>query len=121
MKATQKQALTAYILLNQMSAKPLNSFTAYKLYRLKKALKDPVEFQIEQERKIAEDLGGEITEDGRLNLPEGKAEEYESRHKELVEMECDIDAEKVEIHMKELPNISMADMETLEAFIEWKE
>ena len=121
MKATQKQVLAAYVLLNNMSAKPLNSITAYKLYRVKKALKENVEFQIEEERRIAEEFGGEIAEDGRLNLPDGKSEEYASRHKELVDMECEIDAEKAEIHMSEFPTISLSDMETLEPFIDWRD
>lgn len=121
MKTTQRQAVMAFVTLNQMSAKSMNSFTAYKLFKLKKALKDTVDFQAEQEIKLANELGGEITEDGRLNLPEGKTQEYRDKHKELEDMECEIDREKTEIHMKELPNISMADMEILEPFIEWKE
>lgn len=122
MKATQKQVLAAYILLNRMSTKPLNSLTAYKLYRVKKALEDNVDFQCEQERKIAMELGGEITEEGLLNLPDGKAkEEYDSRRKELLEMECEIDAEPAEIHMTELPNISIADIEALEPFVDWRD
>lgn len=121
MKSTQKQTVSAFVVLNQMSAKPMNSFTAYKLFKLKKVLKEHVDFQIEQEKKIACELGGTITEDGRLDLPDGKISEYNVRHKELVEMECDVDIERVEIHMKELKDISMADMEILEPFIEWKE
>ena len=121
MKITQREAVAAFVTLNQMSMKPMNSFTAYKLFRLKKALKDPVDFQAEEERKIATELGGEITEDGRLNLPDGKLAMYKERRNELESLECEIDREKTEIHMKELPNISMADMEILEPFIDWKE
>lgn len=121
MKTTQRQAVAAFVTLNQMSQKPMNSFTAYKLFRLKKALKDAVDFQAEEERKIAAELGGEITDDGRLNLPDGKLPEYKDRHGELEAMECEVDREKTEIHMKELQNISLADMEILEPFVEWKE
>lgn len=122
MKATQKQVLVAYIRLNRMATRPLNSLTAYKLYRVKKALEVPMEFQIEWERRIAGELGGEITEEGMPKFPDDKAkEEYDSRRKELLEMECEIDAEPAEIHMTELPNISIADIEALEPFIDWRD
>ena len=121
MKATQKQALVAYVTVNRIYGNEMNPSTAYKFFRLKKALKEAVDFQSEQEAKLATELGGEITEDGRLNLPDGKMHDYNAKHKALEEMECEIDCEKKEVHMKELQKISPAYMETLEPFIEWKE
>ena len=38
METTQGKAVAAYATLNQMARKPMNSFTAYKLFKLKKAL-----------------------------------------------------------------------------------
>ena len=36
-------------------------------------------------------------------------------------MEYEFDGEKIEMYMTELPNLSVSDMETLDAFITWKE
>ena len=36
MKTTQEKAVNAYGALNRMAQKPMNSFTAYKLFKLKK-------------------------------------------------------------------------------------
>ena len=121
MKTTQRNAVVAYMALNQMSQKPMNSFTAYKLFRLKKDLREIVEFQAEEERKIAKELGGEVTEDGRLNLSDEGIAEYDKRRKDLGDTECELDREKTVINMKELKDISLAEMEILDEFIEWKE
>ena len=45
MQTTQKKAVAAYLALSMMARKPMNSFAAFKLFRLKKALADIVEFQ----------------------------------------------------------------------------
>ena len=122
MKTTQAQAITAFVTIRKMERQPINTFTAYKLFKLKKALADIVDFQSEQEIKLIEELGGKVSPDGAIDLPEDKKAEYIERHKELEEMECEIDREgKIELYMKELKEISISDMEALDDFIEWKE
>ena len=96
--------------------------TAYKLFRLKKAVGLIVEFQSEQERKLIHELGGSVADSGAILIDDKeKRIEYAKRHKELEELECDVNIEKMVMHMKEVPEIAMQDMETLEEFIEWKE
>ncbi|MBR4352717.1 MAG: hypothetical protein IKQ01_06565 [Bacteroidales bacterium] len=122
MQTTQKKAVAAYLALSMMARKPMNSFAAFKLFRLKKALADIVEFQSDQEHKLVEELGGSITETGEILLEDKeKRAEYASRHRELEEMECEIDTKRIIMTMKELPDLSLADMEALDEFIEWRE
>lgn len=122
MKTTQGNAVAVFSALAQMSRKPMNSFAAFKLFRLKKAVAPIVEFQSEQEIKIVDELGGKVTDTGMIQIEDKeKRKEYADRHKELENMECDVDIEKMTMCMKEIPEITLADMETLEDFIEWKE
>lgn len=122
METTQGKAVAAYVTLAQMGKKPMNSFAAYKLFRLKKALAPIIEFQSEQEMKIVEELGGRITEAGAIMIEDkDKRREYNERHKELENMACDVNTERISMFMKELPELSVADMETLDEYIEWKE
>ena len=122
MKTTQGKAVAAFSALNKMARRPMGSFAAYKLFRLKKALRDIVDFQAEQESKLLDELGGTYTEDGngKFETTE-KAEEFIERHKELENMECEIETERIVMYMKEIPEISLAEMEILETFIDWKE
>ena len=122
METTQGKAVAAYAALNQMARKPMNSFTAYKLFKLKKAVGMIVEFQSEQERKIIQELGGSVSEAGAILIDDKeKRIEYAKRHKELEDLPCDVNIEKMTMHMKELPEMTMADMDILEEFIDWKE
>lgn len=122
MKTTQGKAVAVFSALAQMSRKPMNSFAAFKLFRLKKAVAPIVEFQSEQEIKIVEELGGKVTDAGAIMIEDkDKRKEYSDKHKELESMECDVDIEKLTMYMKEIPEITLADMEILEDFIEWKE
>lgn len=126
MKTTQGKAVNALIAINRISGQKMPSFAAYKLFRLRKKLKDVAEFQGEQEEKLVEELGGKINDLGRItwNDPNEKATkdaEYAKRHKELEDMECEIDTEKIMMTFKEISEITPQDLEALDEFIEWKE
>ena len=122
MKTTQEKALGAFRALNRMSQKSMNSFAAYKLFRLKKALSPVLEFQAEREQTLVEELGGTISETGAILIKDkDKRAEFQQKYKELSDMECEVDAEKLVMYMKELPEISLSDMDALDEFIEWKE
>lgn len=126
MKTTQGKAVGAMIAINRISNQKMPSFAAFKLFRLRKKLKDVAEFQGEQEEKLVAELGGTINDFGRVawNNPEEKAKldaEYAKRHRDLEELECEIDTERITMTFKEIPEISPADIEALDEFIEWKE
>lgn len=122
METTQGKAVLAYTTIAQMSRKPMPSFAAYKLFRLKKALAPVVEFQSEQEQKMVDEFGGRITENGMILIEDtDKRRAFAEKHKELDGMTCEVETGKIEMHMKELPDLSVADMETLDDFVTWKE
>ena len=121
MKTTQEKALNAYAALNRMAQRSMNSFTAYKLFKLKKALQDPVDFRIEQERKMIEELGGTMTETGQAVLENESQKAFNEKVKELNALECEIEREKTAIFLAEIKDITMAEIEALEDFIVWKE
>ena len=93
------------------------------MFRLKKKLKDVVEFQTEQENAIVEELGGKVLENGSVLFDDkSKYPEFAAKQKELDEMECEVEGdEKIIMVMKEMPEMSIADLEALEPFIDWKE
>ena len=125
METTQGKAVNAYTALARMSQKPMNSFAAFKLFKLKKTLAPIVEFQSEQEQKLVEEIGATITEFGAIVWDKKKEaqqrKEYADRHKELEDMPCDVETKKITMFMKEIPEITIADMDALTEFIEWKE
>ena len=122
MKTTHGTAVTALITINRIGQSPMPSFAAYKLFRLKKKLKDAADFQTEQETKLVEEMGGQIGERGKVNFddPE-KYIQFAEKQKELSDMEYEVEGEKIGMYMTELPNLSVGDMETLDPFIDWKE
>lgn len=122
MKTTQGKVIAAFGALLSVSQQKIPSFAAFKLFRLKKALAEIVDFQAEQEQKIVEELGGSIDKMGRFHLPnDEKTNEYIEKHKELDALECEVNTERITMFMKEVPEISVSEMEALDEFIEWKE
>ena len=121
MKTTQGKAIAAFTTLAQMGRKPLNSLSAYKLFRLKKALSHVVEFQSEQEYKLIEELGGKVSESGAIELDREGVEKYREKHREMEATECEIDTQPVEMRISDIPEISVSEIESLEDFIDWKE
>ena len=123
MKVTQKQAISAFTSLATIARKPMPSFAAYKLFRLKKRLNDVIEFRTEKDESIVKEMGGKVLENGSVLFAEKeKYPEFHAKQKELDEMECEVEGdEKIIMVMKELPELSIADLENLEPFIDWKE
>lgn len=122
MKTTHGIAVNALITINKVGQNPMPSFAAYKLFRLKKKLADAADFQTEQETKLVEEMGGKIGERGKIifDTPD-KYIDFAEKQKEIADMEYEVDGEKIEMYMTELPNLSVSDMEALDSFITWKE
>ena len=121
MKTKQGNAVRAYVVLQSMGRRQLNTVTAFKLFRLKKKLHEIVEFQTEQERTLAESLGGTIDEHGRLIISDDKRAEYEIKHALIADTDCEIDTEKVTLPMAEIPYSTIEELEALDPFIELTE
>ena len=93
MKTTLHKSIEAYQLINNLNSVRMKSTaTSRKLFGLKSLLKPNFEFYLEEEQKLVDDLGGKITEDGKIlfaDQEEGTKKFLEGRE-ELYKTECDI-------------------------------
>ena len=93
MKTTLENAITAMRVITRLNAVRMKSTaTARKLFSLKKLLEPNFEFYAEEERKLIEDLGGTVTEDGAILFPDQEKglQELSRGRQELLASECDI-------------------------------
>lgn len=120
MKSTQGKAIKAYLALQTMGQNKLPSTTAYKLFRLKKALQDVVEFQTEEEKKLVDECGGTVTESGTIIIEDAeKRREYAEKRKELDGMECDVNYNQIKLSSAEIREMSINEMESLDGFVDF--
>lgn len=96
MKTTLNKAVTAAQIVNRLNGiRMKNTATARKLFSLKKLLQEPLEFYIEEDKKLIEELDGTIQPDGTIIFPnqeEGLKKLTEGRNKVLeAEWEIPID------------------------------
>lgn len=98
MKTTLQKSIEAYQLINNLNSVRMKSTaTSRKLFELKSLLKPNFEFYLEEEQKLVDDLGGKITEDGKIlfaDQEEGTKKFLEGRE-ELYKTECDIAIDKL--------------------------
>ena len=122
MKLKQETAVQAYLTIMAISKRPLQSFAAFKLFKLKKALQDAFDFQREEEAKYIEEFEGTVNEFGSVNFPDpDKAAGFKKKQAELDEVEQEIDIGRMTFTLKELPELSVEQIETLDAIIEIRE
>jgi hypothetical protein len=82
----------AQVVARLNSIRMKNPATARKLFGLKKLLEPNFEFYADEERKLIEDLGGAVAEDGSIlfaDQPVG-IQKFSEGRKELLEMEVDV-------------------------------
>lgn len=118
---TQKEAVAAYKILSKISSQPMSWKTAYWMSKLKKKLGAQLDFQKECEEKLFEKYQPEQTEEGRLKLktPE-EARAFDKEWEEIGSIElADLQFQKVYIPETENLQISMADMEALDGFVQF--
>lgn len=121
MKTTHRKAVEAYLTLVKLSDVRRAPATQIKLFKLKKLLQPSFEFTGEEEKKLIEELGGVVDDLGKVTFQ--KTEDLVQYNKErikLLELECEVDLEKkMTVHSEELKEISLAEMEALETFIDF--
>lgn len=118
MNTTQGKAISAFVAIQKLSQKTLPTLTAYKLFRMKKALHDIVDFQGEQERKMVDKYNGTVTPEGSIVILDAeKRAAFQTEHNELQKLPCEVDVEPIVLPMGDIPEISIADMEALEGFV----
>lgn len=116
-KTTHGKMVAAYNALIRIRQKA-KGLDAKNMFHLKTAMREHFEFYAEQERNNIEELGGTLTEDGMILIPDKeKRKEYGVKKKELDEMECEIEADPVMIDLNANPYLTLEDMESLEGFV----
>ena len=121
MKTTQRKATIACRTINGMSRTQLKSPLAFKLYMMKKALMNAVDFQAEEEEKLAESLGVKISETGQFLFPDQETQvKFMKAHNEMLDAEAEIPAEPINVSVKDIPEISIAEIEALDGFINFE-
>lgn len=121
MKTTQRRAVIAYSTLTAMGQRDLPTATALSLFRLRRALKEIVDFQSEQEQKLAKKLGVTISEQGVFQYPDAETRaKFAKEHDALVATECDVSADPVEVSINEIDRLSMNEIESLDGFVIFK-
>lgn len=120
---TQKKVIDAYKALQRLSVQPMPIKIAYALHKMRKALNPAMDFQVEQERALLNELQPELIDNGaryKFKTLED-AEQWVARTNELGEMETDIEIQPVEVIMTDDISISPDDIDALAGFVEFKE
>lgn len=93
MRTTLENAIKAMQIVTRLNGiRMKNTGTARKVFSLKKLLEPNFEFYAEEERKLIEELGGTVTDDGAILFPEQEKglQELSRGRQELLASECDI-------------------------------
>lgn len=125
MKTTMGKVINAAAVITRLNVVRMkNTATARKLFSLKKLIQPEFEFYAEEEKKLIDELGGTVTEDGAIlfaDQEEGLRKLAEGR-KELQATECDIPIDTPIIFRdNEGIQVSGEELEILEGLAEFKE
>lgn len=118
--ATHGQALKAFKVVLEIGQAKTDAPVSLALFRLKKRLRDAVDFVSEEEQKIVESCDGTIDPDTgivKIDDPE-KRIEFAQKQMEVYTMPYDF-GEKVKLPIAGLPKMTEADIEILDLFVDF--
>ena len=120
-KTNHGKAYVAFIALSQLR-NMVRGQDALRVFHLKGKLKESAEFMGEEEMRLVQECGGTVAENGLLVIPDGeKRSTYIAERKKLDALECEIDAEPVEIPIDRCPDVTAEQMEMLDGFVQFVE
>ena len=94
---------------------------ALALFRLRNALQEHVDFQAEEERKLIDEYGGTILENGMVRIKDAdKRARFNEEYRKLLNLEVEIKADPVTINVSKLPEITLEDIEHLNGIVNFK-
>ena len=116
-KTTMQKAFDGFVTLTRIRGK-VKGMDALHLFHMKNMLREPVDFQNEEELKLVEEHGGTVTDNGTIIIadPE-KREAYRVARKQLAEMECEVQTDPVKVNLERNPDITMEEIELLQDFV----
>lgn len=120
----QKEAIEAYGAILRLSEISLPLRDAYNVFCMRRKLEPIYQFEMEREKKLLDELHGDITPDGSIHF--GDMESYMEFNKKIAEMgdmEIDVEHDVIQIKIDNLKNTEMkpADINRLYGFIEFIE
>lgn len=120
MKTTQGDILRVYAGIGGVRKK-VGGREALDLFRLKNKLQEYIDFQSEEEERIAADHGGQVAENGMILIadPE-KRKDFNKAIRELREMEIELDYTPIAISIEANPKILLEDIENLAGFVDFE-
>lgn len=125
MKMKLERAIGAYQIITRLNAiRMKSSATARKLFSLKKLLESAYEYYAQEEKKLVEEIGGVIQEDGAILFPdqdEGMKKLSEGRA-EVLDQEWDV-AIDAPIIFRDAEGVQVSgnDIETLDGLADFKD
>ena len=125
MKTTLGRAVSAAQIIARLNGiRMKNTGTARKLFTLKKLLENSFEFYAEEEKKLIEEIGGQVMPDGTIIFPDQKegARRLQEGRAELLAAEVEIPIDTpVIFHDSEGIQVSGEEIGNLEGLAEFKE
>lgn len=115
----QQQIVDAYKTILKFEEKELPLKTSYQLFKLKKKLTTQWEFELDKEKEIMEKYHPTYNENRLVFKSAEDQNGYANDMIELLSMEVD-DIEKTDIEFGEEFGISIADIEALDEFVNFK-
>lgn len=116
-QTTQNNAIKAYKIVNKLTSQELPLQIAYSLFKLKKALKQHYEFQLDQEHVLLDKLSPEYKDDSFVFKSTEDRNEFVEKMSEVAKMEITVDADIITINTNCSLNLSVEDIETLDGFV----
>ena len=112
---TNRQALTAYTTICRLGQRASGK-AAFALFRLKRQLKEVVDFQGEEQEKLVAQCGGKIAETGLILIDD---EEQQKRFREMDDElgRMEVDLQPIELPENSVPDITLAEIEALEGVV----
>lgn len=119
MKISQKKLIMAYNAVGELTSAKMPVKTALFLYRLKQALEPAYQAEVSAERKLVEDYGAVVGEDGRVDFPNTESREgFIQSMVELNSAEVEIEIEKPAISTASIDgNVTMQTIEALDGLV----
>lgn len=116
-KTTQEKAVAAYKAINELRQK-VKGKEALGLFHMKRVLQEHVDFMVEEEDRLFNEYGGKMLPGNLVVIenPEKRAE-FQKAYKALLQTECEVKEEPVEISMEKNPDISLEQIEVLDGFV----
>ena len=115
----QQQILNAYKVIQKYSNDKLPLDISYAFFKLKKALQEQWEFELERERKIFDKYHPTQEEDGQLKFDNDEdMKNFSKELTELLDMEVDMyDFSKIKVDFGGRLDMPVVDIEALDDFI----